>query len=606
MASSFLTVCRFNPTTGSTTDWTFSTAVTGFQSPTAAGVVNGTVYSYRAESLDLSQWEIGIGAYNTGTGVLARTTVLFNSAGGTSKINFTLTPQVAIIATADDIRYIPKAVDYGGRLTSLSAAPVPTVDVVGSQNLYYAPYKHKMVPTYTSGVWTLRQFTSSSSDQVGQTLALAGSANWPVDTLHDVFEVMDSGVAKMATRQWDAGMLWTEALITPSTSLASGGAAGYITTGTTSVTWGSPGTAFDGTPNKAAASSASNLQTTNTFAGANAICTFLGQDWGSGVTNVVSKVVITAPNDGFFCGGSNAAYTLQIEVSNNGTDWHRSNITRYDDTVGVGGVFTTTISLNENLPCRMIKVGFDSSGASNVRSAQIQFYKKVAPTAGRRLTYIDGIQVNDAIIGSGTSPNNPMRTGASTTITTAANEGIFLGTIHINTSTAGQITQHVVGGPSRVSDVWNAQNQVPLILTAYSFAPVVGYSPVTTQRWNLIESAVSGGGGITIQVVIGLAEGPIKAILRRNVYLNCGTNAASYEGGIGVDSTSTFSGMEASCNTDSTGQAIGYMPTGMCTVPPLAGNRNLYGLERQGNNATGVQSASTGPRNSYFTAEWMG
>lgn len=98
----FLTACRFNPTAGSTTDWTYSSAVTGYQSPTAAQVVNGQTYRYRAESADLTQWEVGEGAYNTGTGVLARTTVKFNSSGGTSKINFSTTPQVAIIVTADD------------------------------------------------------------------------------------------------------------------------------------------------------------------------------------------------------------------------------------------------------------------------------------------------------------------------------------------------------------------------------------------------------------------------------------------------------------------------------------------------------------------------
>ncbi|UGA46657.1 hypothetical protein HU230_0011695 [Bradyrhizobium quebecense] len=103
MASSFLDVCRFNPTAGGTTDWTYSTPVTGYQSPAAAGAVNGAIYSYRAESADLSQWEVGFGAYNTGTGVLSRTTVLFNSAGTTAKINFSAAPQVAVVALAEDL-----------------------------------------------------------------------------------------------------------------------------------------------------------------------------------------------------------------------------------------------------------------------------------------------------------------------------------------------------------------------------------------------------------------------------------------------------------------------------------------------------------------------
>jgi len=108
--------CKFNPTAGGTTDWTFSTAVTGYMSPALAGVVNGTKYKYFAVSADLSQWELGEGAYNTGTGVLPRTTVLYNSSGtGTAtgqsgagtKINFTNPPFVAIVGLAEDIARAP-------------------------------------------------------------------------------------------------------------------------------------------------------------------------------------------------------------------------------------------------------------------------------------------------------------------------------------------------------------------------------------------------------------------------------------------------------------------------------------------------------------------
>lgn len=120
--ASYLDVCRFTPTLGGTTDWTYSAAVTGYQSPTAAGAVNATVYRYRAESLDLSQWEIGYGAYNSGTGVFARTTILFNSSGGTSKINFTTVPQVAIVAIAEDLP----------SLTAANSAFTGTMSVAGS------------------------------------------------------------------------------------------------------------------------------------------------------------------------------------------------------------------------------------------------------------------------------------------------------------------------------------------------------------------------------------------------------------------------------------------------------------------------------------------
>jgi hypothetical protein len=101
--AAFLNACRFNPAAGGTTDWTYSSPVPGYQTPTAAGAITGTAYKYRAESADLSQWELGEGAYNSGTGTFARTTVLFNSSGTTSKINFSMVPQVAIVALAEDI-----------------------------------------------------------------------------------------------------------------------------------------------------------------------------------------------------------------------------------------------------------------------------------------------------------------------------------------------------------------------------------------------------------------------------------------------------------------------------------------------------------------------
>ncbi|MDP3076643.1 hypothetical protein [Bradyrhizobium sp.] len=101
--AAFLNACRFNPAAGGTTDWTYSSPVPGYQPPAAAGAVNGRSYKYRAESVDLSQWELGEGAYNSGTGTFARTAVLFNSSGTTTKINFSTVPQVAIVALREDL-----------------------------------------------------------------------------------------------------------------------------------------------------------------------------------------------------------------------------------------------------------------------------------------------------------------------------------------------------------------------------------------------------------------------------------------------------------------------------------------------------------------------
>jgi hypothetical protein len=118
--AAFLDVCRFIPTAGGTTDWTYASAVGGCQSPTAANAANGTVYKLLAVSNDLTQWEIAEGAYtSSGAGSFARTTVLYNSAGtGTktpgqsgaaSKINFSTVPQVAVIGVKEDLISVEEA-----------------------------------------------------------------------------------------------------------------------------------------------------------------------------------------------------------------------------------------------------------------------------------------------------------------------------------------------------------------------------------------------------------------------------------------------------------------------------------------------------------------
>lgn len=105
----FVNNVLFNPTLGGTTDWVVDTAVQGYNTPAGAGAVNGRPYKYRAESADLSQWEIGEGVYTVGSTTLARTTVLLNSAGTTAKINFSTVPQVGIIALAEDLLGIDQA-----------------------------------------------------------------------------------------------------------------------------------------------------------------------------------------------------------------------------------------------------------------------------------------------------------------------------------------------------------------------------------------------------------------------------------------------------------------------------------------------------------------
>lgn len=226
--AAFLNVCRFTPTAGSTTDWTYSSAVTGYQSPSAAGVVNGRVYKYRAESADLSQWEIGEGAYNTGTGVLARTTVLYNSSGtGTAtgqsgagtKINFSAAPQVAIVGIKEDLISIEEANSFtstqksqaqanigvvcapSGRITLATGVPVMSSSQSGKTTVYYTPYAGNIVPIYDGTNMVPTQFSELSQATTDSTKSPAAVA---ASKVYDLFVWNDSGTIR-CTR----GPAWT-------------------------------------------------------------------------------------------------------------------------------------------------------------------------------------------------------------------------------------------------------------------------------------------------------------------------------------------------------------------------------------------------------------
>jgi hypothetical protein len=103
-ANDFVDACGFIPSSGGTGNFVVSTAVQGYQTPAAAGAVNGNVYSYRAESADKSQWEEGFGAYTSSGTTLARSTITANSSGGMSAISFGAGPNVFITAASADLK----------------------------------------------------------------------------------------------------------------------------------------------------------------------------------------------------------------------------------------------------------------------------------------------------------------------------------------------------------------------------------------------------------------------------------------------------------------------------------------------------------------------
>jgi hypothetical protein len=91
----------FNPTAGGLTDFTYSSIVTGYQSPQSAGAVVGNIYSYGAQSADLTQWEEGVGTWTAGN-ILVRTAVQF-STNSNAKVNFSAVPTVFIDCRGEDV-----------------------------------------------------------------------------------------------------------------------------------------------------------------------------------------------------------------------------------------------------------------------------------------------------------------------------------------------------------------------------------------------------------------------------------------------------------------------------------------------------------------------
>ena len=170
-ATGFLDACGFNPASGGTGDFVVSAAVTGYQTPASAGATNGAVYSYRAQSSDLSQWEIGYGAYATGTTTLARTTVVASSTG--SKVNFSAPPSVYVTALTADL-------DDPWRQQPVGV-PIPILDSITgvAQPPTGNPYRYIKLTasdSYNTGVLTSESVSGSAPLVVATAvISLAGS-----------------------------------------------------------------------------------------------------------------------------------------------------------------------------------------------------------------------------------------------------------------------------------------------------------------------------------------------------------------------------------------------------------------------------------------------
>lgn len=98
----FVDGCVFTAVSGGTIDFTVDAAVPGYMTPNEAEAINGTIYRYRAQSDDLSEWEIGYGEYNTSGAIITRAVIL-KSSNFDEVVNFTVPPKVHFTVLAQDI-----------------------------------------------------------------------------------------------------------------------------------------------------------------------------------------------------------------------------------------------------------------------------------------------------------------------------------------------------------------------------------------------------------------------------------------------------------------------------------------------------------------------
>lgn len=92
--------CVFNALSGGTGSFVVGSGVVGYATPSQAGAINGAIYSYGAQSSDLTQWEVGTGTYNSGSGMITRTVLL--SSNSNLLVSFSSPPVVFLTALSAD------------------------------------------------------------------------------------------------------------------------------------------------------------------------------------------------------------------------------------------------------------------------------------------------------------------------------------------------------------------------------------------------------------------------------------------------------------------------------------------------------------------------
>lgn len=187
--SNFVDVAKFTAVSAGTGSFVVSAAVQGYQTPATAGATGGSQYSYRAENSDLTQWEVGQGTYTSSNVTITRTPI-FNSAGGSSAINFTLAPTVGLVALSEDMFTAASKTQQQTGTSNVNAvtplhqqdhdsAAKAWVTFVASSATILASYNVASVSRVTAGQYTINFATSFASSLYCGVATAVGAATNP-------------------------------------------------------------------------------------------------------------------------------------------------------------------------------------------------------------------------------------------------------------------------------------------------------------------------------------------------------------------------------------------------------------------------------------------
>ncbi len=176
---------KFVPASSGTGDFVYSSTTVGYRSP-VSNLTNGATYNYRAESADLTQWEIGSGTWTSASSTLARTTIIYSSTG--AKVSFSAAPTVGVVGlsatvaqTANNLSDLASPIAgfdnlsvHGADIASastvdLGAATGDVVDVTGTTTI--------TAITLAEGKRRIVRFTGALTLTHGASLVLPGAAN---------------------------------------------------------------------------------------------------------------------------------------------------------------------------------------------------------------------------------------------------------------------------------------------------------------------------------------------------------------------------------------------------------------------------------------------